>query len=211
MEKPTVDLLNAVKRVFRFVSGTRGHGVQYGGVEHPMTAPSGFSDSDWAGCKLDRRSTSAYVFLVAGGAVSWKSKKQSTVSASTAEAEYLALGSAAQELVWLSRVFSFVAGNAEHSIPVMHVDNQGSIKMAKNDISGNRTKHIDIEHHMVREMLHQNQFELRYCPTAEMAADILTKPLQRVLLEKHPIGIGMKDVGPHNGVVTEGECSKSGA
>jgi len=211
MENPTVDLWNAVKRVFRFVSGTRGHGVQYGGVEHPITAPSGFSDSDWAGCKLDRRSTSAYVFLVAGGAVSWKSKKQSTVSASTAEAEYLALGSAAQELVWLSRVFAFVVGNGHHSIPVMHVDNQGSIRMAKNDISGNRTKHIDIKHHMVRELLNDNQFELRYCPTAEMAADILTKPLQRVLLEKHSIGIGMKDVGPHNGVVTEGECSKSGA
>lgn len=187
MQKPTNSLWTAVKRVFRYIQGTRKLVITYGGG-HGLV---GFSDSDWAGCKLDRKSTGGFMFTLAGGAIGWKSKKQSLVTTSTAEAEYVSLASAAQECVWLGRLYQFVTGQKELDPITLHADNQGSIKMAKNDSSGSRTKHIDIRYHLIRELLSQRKFSLAFCPTAEMAADILTKPLSRVLFERFRAHLGV--------------------
>lgn len=143
MEKPTKFLWTAVKHVFSYIAGTLSTDIVYTGDQKGRVNLVGFSDSEWAGCKIDRKSTIGFVFFVAGGAVSWKSKKQSVVTTSTAEAEYLEMGSAAQEFIWISRLFVF-ASDCSTLQPEGYVENQGSIIMAKNDASGNRTKHIEI-------------------------------------------------------------------
>ncbi len=121
----------------------------------------GYSDADWAGDQDDRRSTTGNVFLLGGGAVSWLSKKQSTVALSTAEAEYVALSQAAQECVWLRRLLSDLGMDVS---PVMILeDNQGAIAIAKNPVDHSRTKHIDIRYHYIREWCRMDKYN---CNTA---------------------------------------------
>ena len=128
---------------------------------------------------------------MAGGAVSWKAKKQGCVAQSSAEAEYMALAAAASEAIWLSNIYTFATSSTSTKLVQILADNQGAIKMAKNDSSGTRTKHIDIKYHFVRDSHAKNLFSLEYCPTTEMAADILTKPLERTLLNKHCTTLGL--------------------
>jgi len=144
---PSVSHLTAVKRVLRYLKGTVNLALKYNQTE--SRALVGFSDADWAGDQDDRRSTTGNVFLLGGGAVSWLSKKQSTVALSTAEAEYVALSQAAQECVWLRRLLSDLGMDAT---PVVILeDNQGAIAIAKNPVDHSRTKHIDIRYHYIRE------------------------------------------------------------
>ena len=112
----------------------------------------GFSDGDWAGDMDDRHSTTGYLFLMSGAVIDWFSKKQSIVALSTTEAEYVALSAATQEVVWLNRFLSDIKATPQMPV-VIKEDNQGTIALAKNPISHNRTKHIDIKFHYVREAL----------------------------------------------------------
>jgi len=139
---------------------------------------TGYSDADWAGDLDDRHSTSGNLFIMAGGTISWTSKKQATVSLSTAEAEYIALSTATQEAIWLRRLLADL--NRKQSKPtVIMGDNQGSIAIARNPVFHARTKHIDIRYHFIREALQNGEIDLCFCPTSEMTADVLTKPLSR--------------------------------
>ena len=170
--KPNQSHWTAVKCVLRYLKGTTGHGIVYRGDSDVL----GYSDADWAGDADDRKSTSGYLFLIAGGPVSWRSRKQSTVALSTAEAEYVALSIAAQECVWLRRLLSEL-GDPPRGPTTILEDNQSSIAMAKNPQFHGRAKHIDIKHHFVREQVSEGSIELQYCPSNEMFADILTKGL----------------------------------
>ncbi len=120
---------------------------------------------------------------MSGGAISWLSQKQATVALSTAEAEYIALGSATQEAIWLRRLLSDLKVEVDTPTDILE-DNQGAIAIAKNPVGHKRTKHIDIRYHFIREAVLTGTAHLTYCPTNEMVADILTKPLPRVQFEK---------------------------
>ena len=111
-----------------------------------------FSDADWAGSKNDRRSTSGFVFQIAGGPISWRSKRQDTVALSTAEAEYLALSSATQEVMWMKKLNSDL-GNPQPGPTIVQEDNHAAISMSKNPQFHGRAKHIDIRHHFIREQV----------------------------------------------------------
>ena len=108
--------------------------------------------------------------------MSWRSKKQNTVALSSAEAEYVALSSAAQESLWMRRLNSEL-GNPPEGPTIILEDNQSAIAMAKNPQFHGRAKHIDIRHHFIREQVSDGIIELKYCPTQEMVADMLTKGL----------------------------------
>lgn len=190
MENPTQSLWTAVKHVFRQIAGTASAGIVYSGAKQTLGSLVGYSDSNWAGCRIDSKGTTGYVFWLAGGAVSWKSKKQSVITTSTGEAEYLALGSAVQECLWTGRLFSFATGDSTFRVAVK-VDNHGSIKMAKNNASGNPTKHIDMKYHLVRDLYSQTKSEVEYCPSTDMLADVLTKPLGRTLLVEFYTSLGL--------------------
>ena len=130
---------------------------------------------------------------MSGGAISWLSKKQQIVTLSTAEAEYVALSAATQEAVWLRRLLSDIKATPK-TPTIIREDNQGAIAIVKNPISHARTKHIDIKFHYVREAIHDGTIELVYCPTQQMTADMLTKPLPRCHFETLRLEMGLKNL-----------------
>ncbi|KAL2088069.1 hypothetical protein ACEWY4_016897 [Coilia grayii] len=188
---PNAAHLTAVKRILCYLKGTLNLTLaQYERSDSGTLV--GFSDADWGGDQDDRRSTTGNVFLLGGGAVSWLSKKQATVALSTAEAEYVALSQAAQECTWLTRLLSVLGMDAT---PVVILeDNQGAIAIGKNPVDHSRTKHIDIRYHYIRECVQKGQIQLQYCPTDDMKADILTKPLAKQKFEYLRREIGLCNV-----------------
>ena len=143
----------------------------------------GYTDADWAGDIESRRSTSGYVFMMNGGCISWKSQKQRTVALSSTEAEYMALSEATKEAVWLKVFLGELGEMASDEAVKMYEDNQGSIALAKNPEFHKRTKHIDIRYHFVREKVESGEVILEYCPTQDMLADMMTKPIASVQFE----------------------------
>ena len=170
--KPNQSHWVAVKRVLRYLKGTVNYGLLYGDDSGVLA----YSDADWVGDIDDRKSTSGYMFQIAGGPVSWRSKKQDTVALSTAEAEYVALANAAQECAWMRRLLSEL-GDSQRGPTNILEDYQSCIAMAKNPKFHGRAKHVDIKHHFIREQVSDGSIELKYCPTGEMLADMLTKGL----------------------------------
>jgi hypothetical protein len=179
--KPTTQHRTGVKRIMRYLQGTINHGILY--TKLGSRECIGFSDADWAGDLDNRRSTSGYLFQISGGPVSWRSKKQSSVALSTAEAEYVALASSAQEAIWM-RQLTTELGSAPTDATTIFEDNQSAISMASNPQFHGRAKHISIKYHFIRESVSDGMVKLRYCPTNEMIADMLTKGLSKEQFEK---------------------------
>ncbi|XP_031358969.1 secreted RxLR effector protein 161-like [Photinus pyralis] len=170
----------AVKRVMRYLRGTTGATLKYSSSGNPQII--GYCDSNFAGCPDDRKSTTGFTFLLAGGAVTWQSKKQPTVACSTTEAEYMALAQATKEAIWLRRLLrELQLPNCDDPIKI-YCDNKGAIDLSKNSVFHARTKHIDIQHHFTHEAVAQKEIVIHKINTEEMVADILTKSLPR---EKH--------------------------
>ena len=144
--KPGKSHWTAVKRVLRYLSGTINQGIIFRRSESASIV--GYSDADWAGDRQDRKSTSGYLFQIAGGPISWRSKKQDTVALSTAEAEYVALSFASQETIWLRRLTSELNSPPDGPTTILE-DNQSAIAMARNPQFHGRAKHIDIRHHFI--------------------------------------------------------------
>src|SRR5579859_3800899 len=168
----------ATNRVFKYLRGTSNLRITFDGkVGLEMRA---YSDANWGG-EVDRKSVGGYLFCLAGGAVSWAAKKQPTVALSSMESEYMALTQAAKESIWIQRLIEEL-GIPIANVNVIYADNQGSIALAKNPEYHARTKHIDIQHHFVRECVENGSIILQYVPTNEMAADAMTKGLTRDLL-----------------------------
>ena len=188
---PTEAHLTAVKRIFRYLKGSINLGIKY--ERSADNRLVGFSDADWGGDMDDRHSTTGNLFVMSGAAINWISKKQPVVALSTTEAEYVALSSATQEAVWLGRLLSDIKASPQIPIGIKE-DNQGTIAVARNPISHNRTKHIDIKFHYVREALEDGIIDLTYCPTEQMTADILTKPLTRQRFETFRLEMGLKNL-----------------
>ena len=183
MTNPGPQHWQGVKRILRYVKGTLDHGLRF----EPTIAEGlnlyGYTDADWAGDVSTRKSTSGYIFRIGGATVSWKSKRQAIVALSSTEAEYVALCSAAQEVVWLRRLLESI-GFTQSAATILNEDNQGAIALSKNPKSHSRTKHIDIKYHYIRGAIEKKEIELAYCPTEKMIADILTKGLPKPKFEE---------------------------
>ena len=177
---PSKEHSTAVKRIFRYLQGTTNSGLSY--VRSNKSSCVGFSDSDWAGDPNDRKSTSGYMFMIGSAPVSWRSKKQLCVALSSAEAEYVALSSAAQEAIWIRQLLSEIFGKSDQIL--IYEDNQSAIQMAKNPQFHGRSKHIAIRYHFIRDTVNKKCVALEYCPTDKMTADMLTKGLGKEQLSK---------------------------
>ena len=143
----------------------------------------GYADADWGGNSMDRKSYSGFIFFIGNCPVSWESRKQSCVALSSTEAEYVALSEASKEAVFLRNLLMEI-GYSNGDAVVLHVDNQGAEKLATNPVYHKRTKHIDIRYHHVRDIVKNNEIVLKYCPTENMIADILTKNLAKIKHER---------------------------
>ena len=136
----------------------------------------GYRDSSYAE-EQDRKSRTGYVITLAGGPISWKSKRQPIVSLSSMEAEYIALCSTIQEIKWFRKFVLFFFRD-KNSVP-LYQDNQGTITFAKNSAHSDRSKHIDVRYYFAKEAVEAGEVELIYLPTGDMPADMLTKGLER--------------------------------
>lgn len=181
----------AVKRILRYLKGTKNLGLLY--VKQESTELTGYSDADWGGDNDDHRSTSGFLFQIGCAAITWRSKKQTCVALSTSEAEYMALSSAAQEAVWLRELMTELIRKPIKST-VIYEDNQSAICVAKNPQFHGRTKHIGIKYHYIREQVSNKKVELIYCPTENMVADTLTKPLSQLRFERLRLMCGMSSI-----------------
>ncbi len=154
-----------------------------------------YSDADYASDKTDRKSISASIGLLGGGPVFWGSRKQTSVSTATTEAEYIAMSTTAKQGQWIAQVLrdlgmgAYVAPN--HQTVDTRGDNQGAIALAKNPHLTERSKHIDVAYHFIRDLHERKRAAVTYVPTSEMAADGLSKPLARSLFQSFMSQIGM--------------------
>ena len=175
LESPTHLHLQQSKRVLRYLAGTQGEGINFEkGGELSITT---FSDSDWAGCRKTRKSVSGFVVYLGKTPISWKSKTQPTVALSSCEAEYVALSITVKEILWITQFFKEVGHDLELPIFIFG-DNTAAIALAKDPVHHERTKHIDIKHHFLRQHVMENKVRLTYVNTADNVADLLTKATQ---------------------------------
>ncbi len=166
----------AVKRILRYLKGTVNYKLSYRKSEDYMI--SGYTDADWASDIDSRRSCTGYVFKLSNAAITWGSKRQKTVALSSTEAEYMALGSAVQEAIWLRQLAYELEQNLKRPIN-LYCDNQSTIKLAESEAYRHRTKHIDIRHHFVREMVLNGSINIEFVNTEENVADALTKAIPK--------------------------------
>ena len=174
MQTPSQVHLGTAKRVLRYIKGTYDLGIWYTSAENGKL--QGFSDSDWAGCLDDMKSTTGYVFSMGSGVFSWVSRKQDVVAQSTAEAEYIATAAAANQAIWLRKVLADLS-QIQHDATVIQVDNKSAIAMAKNPVQHGRTKHINVKFHAIRQAEKEGEVQLVHCNSDEQLADIMTKAL----------------------------------
>lgn len=182
ISKPTVTDLNEVKRVIRYLKGTRNAKLKLGGGDKnfPVTV---FSDANWAEDRVDRKSNSGYVINLFGGPIAWSCRKQGLVALSSCEAEYVALCETIKEVTWLRGLISDFGVKINDPITVQ-TDSQSCIALVKDTRLSNRTKHIDIKFHYVKEMCKTGSIKLIYVSTEDNVADIMTKPLGSTRIRK---------------------------
>jgi len=165
------------KRVLKYLKGTAKMSLMYMNYDATQsTRVEVFCDADWAGDVDDRKSTTGIIIKVNGCTIMWLSKKQTTVALSTAEAEYIAIATAVQEVIWINQYLSEI-GLIDKEVPVIRSDNQAAIQIASNDTLHSRSKHIDIRYHFIRQMIQQGQIKLTWISTKAQQADINTKNL----------------------------------
>ncbi|KAK1417486.1 hypothetical protein QVD17_26615 [Tagetes erecta] len=188
LQSPSKIHMGAARRILKYVASTTHFGIWYKKSQEIKLV--GYSDSDWASCMDDRKSLSAYVFSLGTGAVSWRSKKQTTVALSSTEAEYISATGATCQALWLRRILEDLGFN-QAKPTVIYCDNKSAINLAKNPITDGRTRHIDIKYHFIREMIGKNQIALEFCSTHCQVADVLTKSLSRekFVYFRHELGV----------------------
>jgi hypothetical protein len=170
----------AVKRIFRYLKGTKEFGLWYPkGKDLSLIA---YTDADWAGCIDDRRSTSGATFYLGECLVSWLSKKQSSVSLSTTETEYIAATTCCTQVLWMKQTLTDIQVEYDEPIPI-YCDNTSAISISKNLVMHSKMKHIPIKYHFLREQVAEKNIRVEYVGTKEQVADIFTKPLPREAFE----------------------------
>ena len=196
---PTHEHLLAAQHVLQYLSNTQHYRLIYG--MNDSTELIGYSDSDWAGDRSDRRSTTGYAFILSGSSIAWTTQKQRTVALSTTEAEYMALCECSKHTQWtisLLQQLSF-----EIDLPVdVYCDSDGAISIASKNVDHKRTKHIDVKYHYIRERINEGTIHVNGVDSKDNLADVLTKPLPR---EQHHILTSRLGLF---GASTEGDCWK---
>ena len=188
---PSLQHFAALKHVLRYLAGARELGITYSKTPNNIDDNPfyGFADAAYANHD-DCKSTSGYVFLASGGAITWKSKKQTTIALSSTEAEYVALSEAARESCWLRNLYEEL-GYPQQYPTTIKGDNDGSIAMAKNQQFHSRSKHIAIRWHWVRDLVEQKIVEIETCRDPQQTADVLTKALPRPKHRQHVSEMGL--------------------
>ncbi|XP_075521117.1 secreted RxLR effector protein 161-like [Primulina tabacum] len=191
MNNPTEEHMTAAYRVLRYLKGSIGKGILFRKTTDRRTRV--YSDADWAGSTTDRRSTSGYCTFVWGNLVTWRSKKQSVVARSSAEAEFRALAHGICEGMWLRRLLIELKMEENHPVEML-CDNQAAISISKNPVHHDRTKHVEVDHHFISEKIEDRVITVTYVPSPLQLADILTKALFRPTFAELSSKLGMMNL-----------------
>lgn len=176
--------LNLAKHVLKYIKYTLDYELKFSCSNTPLKL-TGYCDSDWGGCQEDRKSISGFCFQLCfnGPLISWRSKKQSVVALSSCEAEYISLTHAMQEAKFLRQLFADMKCHSKENV-ILFADNQGAIALANNPVQHQRSKHIDIKYHFIRDEIFSGTVDLKYIATEENVPDIFTKPAPKSKLIK---------------------------
>jgi hypothetical protein len=174
MQTPHESHWKAAKRILRYVHGTIQFGIHYSSWGTPLLV--GFTDSDWVGNPNNQKSIVGYVSSLGSGPVTWAYKKQHAIALSSAKAEYRAVANASQEALWLRQILSEFGFQHQH-LTSLWCDNQSAIKLAKDPVQHQCSKHIDLHMHFIRKLIHDQVIEVLFFPTEDQVADIFTKSL----------------------------------
>ena len=169
-----------MKHILRYLAHTPTLGLWY--PKGSAFDLIGYSDSDYAGDRVDHKSTSGTCHFLGRSLVCWSSKKENCVLLSTAEAEYIAAGSSCAQLLWMKQTLKDYGINMKN-VP-LYCDNVSAIKIAHNPVQHSKTKHIQIRHHFLRDHVLKGDISIEHVKTEEQLADILTKPLDEKRFSK---------------------------
>jgi hypothetical protein len=192
MSAPRIEHYQKLMGIVRYVKGTIDKGLHFDGQK--ISDVVGFSDADFAGDIDKRRSTTGYVFVMAGGAISWSSRLQATVAASTTEAEYMAASAAVKEALWLRKIITEIWDVKEMKATQMFGDNQSALAIMRNPRSHQRAKHIDVQHHFIRDRVERGEVVVQHVPSKNNLVDMLTKPVARPQLLRLCDMIGLRSI-----------------
>ncbi|KAL3338038.1 hypothetical protein AABB24_030290 [Solanum stoloniferum] len=181
MHNPRIDHFNALKRIIRYVKGTLDHGLHI--YPSSFSTLVSYTDADWRGCPDTRRSTSGYCVFLGDNLVSWSSKRQPTLSRSSAEVEYRGVANVVSESCWIRNLLLELHCPIKKAT-LVYCDNVSVIYLSGNPVQYQRTKHIEMDIHFVREKVARGQVRVLHVPSRYQIADIFTKGLPRVLFEE---------------------------
>ena len=175
VQKPSKEHWEAALHVLKYLKGTPSLGLYYGKTtDNKLVA---YSDADWGSCTDTRKSLTGYCVFLGKSLISWKTKKQATVSRSSTEAEYRALASTVCEIQWLTYLFRDLQQNIEKPI-TLYCDNKSAMHITSNPVFHERTKHLDIDCHIVRNQFVEGLIVLKHISSKFQIADLFTKALQ---------------------------------
>lgn len=187
MHEPQEIHVASMIHLLKYLHYTAHKGLRLGlasSAQEDETTLTGYADADWASSPIDRKSVSGWVFLLNGAAISWSSKKQHIVACSSTEAEYISLASASREAIWLRSFLEEL--HYPITLPTtIYGDNKAALQLAENPIHHQRTKHIDISHHVLRQYTELNLIAPTFIPGSEQTADFMTKSLPSIPFDKH--------------------------
>jgi hypothetical protein len=167
----------AVKCIFQYLQGTLQFKLHLKGLSPQDLV--GYYDADWAGDLEDRKSTTRFVFMMGGGAISWSNKRQPIITLSMTKAKYMVSMQATKEAIWMTKLMKELGYMKEKKVMVIRCDNQGVISLTKNPTQHVRTKHIDVQHHFVRKQIENGEIMFEYCSMEDMVVDVFTKALSK--------------------------------
>jgi hypothetical protein len=190
---PSLGHITSAKRVLRYLKATKDYGITYYNIKSNTSSSSyisGYCDSDYAGDIITAKSTLGYIFFIAGGPISWKSKLQSIIAQSTTEAEFIAINSAVKEAVFIKQLMTELDVYNQAKFPI-YTDNNGALALAKNPVFHERTKHIAVKYYYIRQLIEKGTVDLVYINTKDQKSDGLTKPLDKTKFKEFLIQIGL--------------------
>jgi hypothetical protein len=188
MHSPRESHMEAVYRILRYLKSAPGRGILFSKHDHLQV--EAYTDADWAGSVMDRRSTSGYCTFVGGNLVTWRSKKQSVVARSSAEAEFRAMAHGVCELLWLKSLLKELGFDNKEPMKLC-CDNKAAINIAHNPVQHDRTKHVEVDRHFIKEKLDAGVICTPFVKTSNQLADILTKGVPNVVLHSFLTKMGI--------------------
>ncbi|CAM8893378.1 unnamed protein product [Rhodiola kirilowii] len=191
MHSPSEQHMDAVFRILKYLKKAPGKGLLF--RKNDTFDVVGYTDADWAGDKTDRRSTSGYFTFVGGNLVTWRSKKQKVVARSSAEAEFRGMAQGVCEMLWISNILKELGFLLQKPME-LHCDNASAIQLAHNPVQHDRTKHVEVDRHFIKENLDRKIISFPFVPSEDQLVDVLTKGVSQKQFECSINKLGMIDI-----------------